>query len=57
MIFKSHFFSMLIFAMIVSTMISFLRYDEKREIIKYGLKLFAYMVGGVIVFSWIMHFI
>lgn len=47
---------MLIFAVIVSTIIAFIRFDEKKDIIKYGLKLLAYMVGGVILFSWFMHF-
>ena len=47
---------MLIFSIIVSTMIAFLKYDEKKDIIKYGLKLMGLMVGGVIVVSWIMYF-
>lgn len=55
MIFKSHFFAMLIFSVIVSTVIAFIRYDEKKAILKYGLKLFLYMVGGVIIVSWIMY--
>lgn len=46
---------MLIFAVIVSTVIAFIRFDEKKDIIKYGLKLLAYMAGGVIVFSWFMY--
>jgi len=57
MIFKSHFFSMLIFAAIASTMLAFIRYDAKKEIVRYGLKLFLYMVVGVIAFSWFMHFL
>ncbi len=57
MIFKSHFFTMLIFTLIVSTLITFIRYDEKKDIFRYGLKLFLYMTGGVILFSWFMHFL
>lgn len=56
MIFKSHFISMFIFSVIVSTMLAFIKYDEKKDIFKYGLKLLIYMVGGVIVVSWIMYF-
>ena len=48
---------MLIFAVIVSTLLAFIKYDEKKDILKYGLKLFLYMVGGVIVVSWIMYFL
>ena len=48
---------MLVYALIVSTMIAFLRYDDKKEIKRYGIKLFLYMTGGVIIFSWIMHFL
>jgi len=57
MIFKSHFFSMLVFAVIASTMLAFIRYDAKKEIVRYGLKLFLYMVVGVVAFSWFMHFL
>ncbi|MCP4216261.1 MAG: hypothetical protein GY765_16555 [bacterium] len=57
MIFKSHFFTMLIYAIIVSTMIAFIRFDDKKAGIKYGVKLFLYMAGGVIVVSWLMHFL
>jgi hypothetical protein len=46
---------MFVFAAIVSTLIAFIRYDEKKEIFKYGLKLFLYMTGGVIVVSWLMY--
>ena len=54
MIFKSHFLSMIVFSLIVSVMMAFIKYDEKRAILRYALKLFLYMVGGVILFSWIM---
>ncbi|MGE5340078.1 MAG: hypothetical protein ACM3SY_01235 [Candidatus Omnitrophota bacterium] len=47
---------MFIFSVIVSTMLAFIKYDEKKDIFKYGLKLLIYMVGGVIVVSWIMYF-
>ena len=57
MILQSHFFSMIIFSFIVSIMISFIKYDEKKDIFKYAVKLFCYMTGGVIIFSWIMYFL
>jgi hypothetical protein len=56
-IFVSHFISMVIFSIIISTMLAFIKYDEKNDIWKYGLKLFIYMIGGVIVVSWIMFFL
>jgi hypothetical protein len=46
---------MVLFAGIVSVLLAFIRYDTKRDIIRYALKLFAYMVGGVILFSWAMY--
>ncbi|MEN8153599.1 MAG: hypothetical protein ABFR75_06215 [Acidobacteriota bacterium] len=57
MIFKSHFISMIVFSGIISTMIAFIRHDEKDKIKKTGIKLFLYMAGGVIAASWIMNFI
>jgi hypothetical protein len=54
---KSHFISMVIFAAIVSTMLAFLRFDKKKDILRYGLRIFIYMTCGVIVVSWIMHFL
>jgi hypothetical protein len=56
-IFKSHLLSMLIFALIVSTLLAFIKYNEGRRIFRYALKLFLYMAGGVILFSWFMHFV
>jgi len=57
MIFKSHMISMLVFALIVSTLLAFIKYSDGRHIFRYGLKLFLYMAGGVILFSWFMYFI
>jgi len=48
---------MIIFSVIISTMLAFIKYDEKKDILRYGLKLFIYMVGGVIIFSWVMFFL
>jgi hypothetical protein len=47
---------MIIFAAIVSVMMAFIRFDEKKDIIRYSCRLFLFMVLGVIVFSWLMRF-
>ena len=47
---------MFVYAVIVSIMIAFIRYDKNKDIFRYSLKLLIYMVGGVIVFSWFMYF-
>jgi hypothetical protein len=55
MIFTSHFASMFVFSIIVSILIAFVRYDTKKDIVRYSLKLFLYMCVGVIIFSWVMY--
>ncbi|NIM13742.1 MAG: hypothetical protein GTO45_16835 [Candidatus Aminicenantes bacterium] len=55
MIFKSHLLTMMIFAVIVSTVLAFIKHDEKKDIFRYGLKIFIYMICGVIIVSWIMY--
>jgi hypothetical protein len=57
MIFKSHFFSMVIFAFISSGILAMLKYNDLKRIALYAIKLFAFMVGGVVLMSWIMYFI
>jgi len=54
--FSSHFLSMVVYALIVSVMVAFIRYDDRRKIRAYAVKIFLYMVCGVIVFSWVMYF-
>jgi len=54
-IFKSHILSMMIFALIVSTMLAFIKHNDGRHIFRYALKLFLYMAGGVFLFSWLMY--
>jgi len=54
--FRSHLISLLLFSGIVSVLMALIKYDEKRAIVRYGLKYFIYMVGGVILFSWVMRF-
>jgi hypothetical protein len=48
---------MLIFALIVSTMLAFIKYNDNRSIFRYALKLFLYMAGGVVIFSWLMYLV
>ncbi len=57
MIFRSHFISMVVYSIIVSTLIAFIRHDEKKKIIKEGVKLFLYLSGGVIAASWVINFL
>lgn len=57
MIFKSHMISMLVFALLVSVMLGFIRHSDLRQVGRSALKLFLYMAGGVIVFSWLMYFL
>lgn len=48
---------MIVFAAIVSVMMACIKFDDRRSIRNYAMKLFAYMVGGVIAFGWLMHFL
>ena len=57
MIFKSHLISMLIFAVVVAVVLAFIKHDDGRSIFRYALKIFLYLAGGVILFSWLMYFI
>ncbi len=56
-IFRSHFYTLLIYALIVAPVIAMVRYQDRRLIVRYGIKLFLFMVGGVIVASWVMHLV
>lgn len=55
--FKSHLISMIVFASIVSVMLAVLKFDTKKEMIHYGVKLFCMMVFGVIAGSWLMNLV
>ncbi len=55
--FKSHLISLLLFSGLVSVIIAFIKFDEKEDILRYVVKYFTYMVGGVIIASWIMRFL
>jgi len=55
MIFKSHLFSMIIYAFFVSVVLALLRRDDKRSRLRYGLFLFLIMIGGALLFGWLMY--
>ena len=55
MIFKSHLFSMILYAAFVTVVLALLRRGDKRGRIRYGLYLFAIMVGGALLFGWLMY--
>jgi hypothetical protein len=55
MIFKSHLFSMILYAFFVTVVLALLRRNDKRSRIKYGLFLFLIMLGGALVFGWLMY--
>jgi hypothetical protein len=56
-LFRSHFYTLLIFAILVAPVIAMVRYEDRKMVIRYGLKLFIFMVGGVIAASWVMRLI
>jgi hypothetical protein len=55
MIFRSHVLAMVLYAAFVSVVLAFLRRDEPKNRLKYGLVMFAVMVGGAAVFGWLMY--
>jgi len=55
MIFKSHLFSMILYALLVSIVLTLLRREERKARIKYGVFLFLIMVGGALLFGWLMY--
>ena len=55
MIFKSHLFSMVLYAFFVTVVLALLRRADKRSRIKYGLFLFLIMIGGALLFGWLMY--
>lgn len=55
MIFTNHLFSMILYAFFVAVVLALLRRDEKISRIRYGFLLFLIMVGGAILFGWLMY--
>ncbi|MCX6562935.1 MAG: hypothetical protein NTU60_04940 [Candidatus Aminicenantes bacterium] len=54
--FRSHFVSMAVFAGIVSILLACLKQETRRGIIRYAVKNFLFMTGGVILAGWFIHF-
>ncbi len=52
---QSHFFHMLLYAMIVSTFLAVLARRETRNRIRLGLTLWAAMVGGALTLAYLMY--
>jgi flagellar biosynthesis protein FliQ len=55
--FSSLFFSLVVFALIVSMLMAALKHDHLRPGLRHAGKLFAMMVGAVIAGSWLMRFL
>jgi hypothetical protein len=55
MIFRSHLFSMIVYAFFVSVVLSLIRRNDPKSQFKYGLWLFLVMVVGALAFGWLMY--
>ena len=55
MILKSHLFSMIIYALLVCIVLTFIRRSERKAQLRYFLTLFAIMVVGALIFGWFMY--
>ncbi len=55
MILESHLFSMVLYAVFVSLVMSLLRREGRKARIRYGLTLFLIMVAGALAFGWFMY--
>jgi hypothetical protein len=55
MIFRSHLLSMIVYAFLVSVVLSLIRRDDPKSRLKYGLSLFLIMVVSALAFGWFMY--
>ena len=55
MIFKSHLLSMVVYAALVSIVLSLIRRQEKGAQIRYAITVFFIMVIGAILLGWFMY--
>ena len=55
MIWKSHFLSMIIYAVFVCIVLALIRRNDRRSQIRYALFLFLIMVAGGLLFGWFMY--
>jgi hypothetical protein len=54
-LFRSHLVSMVLYAAFTAVVLAFLRRDGRKARIKYGLLMFLVMVGGALLFGWLMY--
>ncbi|MFQ5721236.1 MAG: hypothetical protein ACE5GI_01925 [Candidatus Aminicenantales bacterium] len=55
MILKSHFISMVLYALFVCIVLALIRREKRKDQIKYGLSLFLFMILGALIFGWFMY--
>jgi uncharacterized membrane protein len=55
MIWKSHFLSMIIYAVFVCIVLTLIRRNDRKSQIRYALFLFLIMVAGGLLFGWFMY--
>ncbi len=48
---------MVVFAAIVSVLLACLKEEKKRGMIRYAIKNFLYMTGGVVLAGWLLRFL
>jgi len=54
-IFKSHLFSMILYASLVSIVLALIRREDWKGRVRYGLSLFLIMTAGALLFGWFMY--
>lgn len=52
--FESHFLSMVVYALLISVVLGFLRRNDFKGRLKYIVSLFLIMLGGGLLFGWFM---
>jgi len=55
MILQSHLISMVVYAALVSIVMSLIRRNEKKLQVRYAVSLFLIMVVGAVLFGWFMY--
>jgi hypothetical protein len=55
MIFESHLLSMVVYAFLTALVLAFIRRQERKARLRYGLFVFLIMVGGALLFGWFMY--
>lgn len=50
----SHFSAALVFSILTSVVFGITQREDQREMVRYGLKCFAFFIGGLFVAGWFM---